>query len=541
MVRFRMGVLAVAGLMGLLAALVPSCGHKNDPSGSAAFCQDYSAAFCDFAIRCGQASASGKSDCLSYFQGSFCGLGASSANKGYQKFDVEKGKACVASITNASCEATTTGALGGCEGLFSAQVDTGGACFESSDCKTSGDGCGGAGCSRTCRKSGVLGAPCSPTDGCVASRCDRTTNVCVALGGAGTECSRSTDCDATAFCDSVADKCVALPTAGQACRSSFPRCGSGTFCSGTVCQPTLAQGAACSGFDACQAGLFCDAAPSPDTCQPRKAAGATCQSGSECQDLLRCTNGFCAAPRTAGQTCTGNFNECAQQLFCDRVLHTCVALTFDLKAGESCTLDYRRCGPALACRGASVNADGGVGTSGTCGVPSIGDVCTARFNDSACPAHAYCLVGADAGTGSCTAAGSGTACQSATHCQSGDYCDGSKCAARHALGASCTSTAQCAVTLSCRGGVCGKLADTGAACTVSDDCLFPNNCAGGVCVHGGALNEGCLNDRICLSGACQLDAGTCGPKLPEGGACNFFSGACESGRCSQGKCAPACM
>jgi hypothetical protein len=540
--------------LGLVAALAPSCGGKNDPSGASSFCADYSNAYCDYAIRCGAVSMSAKNDCLTYFQGSFCGFAVQSAAKGYQTFDTTKAKDCVAAINNASCTATSA-ATTSCTSLFTPAGMTGGGCFQTSDCKNTAEACGGSTCMKTCQAAGAQGQPCPRSISCnTGLRCDRTTNTCVPPGGVGTDCSNgSSACDTTTYCEFTTDLCAALPTSGQACRTSSPRCTATAYCASGTCAPKLGSGVTCSSFDSsCESGLYCDTSLTPDSCQPKKAVGGSCTSATQCTEGLRCINSLCAAAKTAGQTCS-SFSDCADTLSCDRVLRTCGTYTYTLVAGDSCTGDDRTCASGLTCKGAVVNADGGVGTVGLCAAQAIGDSCVSR-SSSECPDQAFCNLAVDGGAGSCTAAASGSPCNSDRNCRTTDYCEASLCAARKDTGASCNQKSNCISPLNCiatapDGGArqCGKLGDVGAACLTasrftSDSCLFPFECIEGKCTHAGAAGEVCIGGLACITGGCIIDGGPglCGPKLPAGADCSYYSGSCESGRCTNGKCEAVC-
>ncbi len=513
-----------------------SCGG----GGASGFCESYATAFCDYEIRCGQVSSTGKADCVTYIRDAFCAGAVPSATKGYQTFDAMKGQACVDSLTAASCDSLTSL---NCDGLYTATSDTGGGCFVPSDCKNAADSCGGSGCMKTCQVAGELGKPCTKAGTCTAGRCD-ASNVCAPPGAIGADCRpfSSNECDATGACDSATSKCVALPSVGQACRSLSPRCSGATFCNGTTCQTRLSQGAMCSGGDSCEAGLTCDFSQNPDSCQPRKAAGSACIFLGDCQVGLRCISAVCTAPKTAGQPCV-LFDDCADGLLCDPVLRACTPSTSSLKAGDSCTDRARYCGPNLTCKGAAINRDAGVGTVGTCGERKLGDACETR-SSTECPEHSFCNLAVDGGAGTCITASVGSPCTTGAQCLTGDFCKSGLCSARVAMGQPCTASSNCVAPLACVSSACGKLGDEGTACsgsTIGSTCLFPFTCVGGTCKHAGAKGEPCLNGLLCISGACVPDAGTCGAKQAEGGACSFFGNACESGRCTNGKCEVSCQ
>lgn len=434
--------------------------------------------------------------------------------------------------------------LGQCDGVFTAAATSGGACFLPSDCKDPAQSCGGAACMKTCVATGAKGQPCPRESNCNDGlKCDLTTNTCTTPGAVGDRCDSPYpfQCDPSAECDFLTDTCVALPAVGQACRTQSPRCAGDAFCSNNKCTAKAAVGAACTTFDGCAGSAYCENM----VCTARKATGGACTSDAQCDPSLRCIGKVCAAPRKVGEACTG-LTECEGNAFCDDVLRTCAAITYSLKAGDSCTRYVRNCGSGLRCNGAVAGPpDGGVGTQGTCVARMAGDPCVTLTE---CIDHTFCQFGADGGGGVCTTSVTGSPCALDKSCLVSDFCGpGAKCTARGNEGATCTGAEQCTRPLTCLrpptggDGTCRKLVDQGAACAGADNtgCLFPYLCIGGTCTHAGAQGEPCLNGRLCINGSCKLDAGTCVAPLNGGSDCTFNSD-CASGKCIARKCEESC-
>jgi len=86
----------------------------------------------------------------------------------------------------------------------------------------------------------------------------------------------------------------------------------GLYCggSGFTCQPLVANGQPCLQYDACQTGSFCGAG----VCEPKLADGAACTGSSECNSESCLFNpqsavGVCASRNYANaKTCAGDLN-----------------------------------------------------------------------------------------------------------------------------------------------------------------------------------------------------------------------------------------
>ncbi|MBX7101422.1 MAG: hypothetical protein K1X89_27150 [Myxococcaceae bacterium] len=539
----RRAALAVASVVLFAVASGPLSSCSSTPAGSSgggsggaggstgsgggaagSFCDQLADAYCTFSVRCGLVSAAAKAECLPYFSNLLCGAHAESVARSYQFTDSKKAQACLAVINGAACDAPLS-VLTVCDGVFSPASPSGGGCFSSGDCFAADEGCAGENrCGSTCQPAGALGQPCLKTGLCSAGlRCDAATKLCAMPGAVGASCTGAlNDCDSTSTCDLYGTKkCVVLPTSGQTCRSLDPRCAGGLYCNGSTnhCEARLAQGTPCTSTAACEEPLFCDL-PGTKTCLPKLSPG------SSCSGLLDC----------AGASA-----------LCDPVLKTCQTTALSLDAGESCTGFVRQCALPLRCRGASYALDGGLGVTGLCGLPQVGDPCSIQGGID-CPGAAYCKLPGDGGQGQCAAAGAGTACVSSTECRAGDVCLNKACVVKKAAGEGCASSTECVIPLKCvqspSSGMksCGALAEAGAACASGGEnpCKFPFTCVSGTCQHAGKTGERCLPNTLCFAGACATTSQTCQPPLDAGTACRVGL-ECASGLCDGERCLDACF
>lgn len=171
-------------------------------------------------------------------------------------------------------------------------IESGKACESHAQCQTgvcSGPGANGA-CG-TCSPVLQTGAQCTPGGPpCNKSAvCQQGTCIKVVRGDVGASCEPGRPDCASGICDSKAHTCALPFPAGGSCISDW-ECADGLACSGFVCTPTVAEGAAC----APEIGPM----PSPSPC-----------------------------PRT---------------LVCARATKTCVAVHL-AKGGEPCDVDATRC------------------------------------------------------------------------------------------------------------------------------------------------------------------------------------------------------
>lgn len=476
----------------------PDAGLAEKGLAATAFCDALAHASCDHSIRCGHTSRCARSECFAVAQ-SACAANAESVALGHKTLDATRASACLDALSGACGLSVSVG----CPEAFVPAVPRGGACRVPSDCADATDNCAGPDCLKTCQPAGALGALCRQDNSCnVGLECDWTTRICrppLPRGGVGTDCSTLGPyaCDDTTFCDFQKNTCAALPVAGQSCRTYEPRCTGTTWCSGTTCQPKVANGAACTSSAACQTGLVCDTA-----CQPKRPIQTACTRTEQCQGDLRCLGGVCTTALAEGAACDAP-DACAGYLGCDRVLRKCMSYTVVSTVGAACSDDRLICWGRLDC------VLGASGSPGTC-QPST-----------------YCACGAN------------------------EWCKTTNTAAftcepRKADGEPCSVSAEClnlCVPRKNSAPTCGRLGELGESCgwskVLPESCAFPYQCTGeGTCQHAGGNGESCLDGSVCFAGGCN-EQGVCGPKLPAGAKC--YSGIpCESGQCVLGKCSAVC-
>jgi hypothetical protein len=488
--------------------------------------------------------------------------------------------------------------------------------------------CGAYLCSGTspdCPTSCAGDAVCAPGHYCAGSACVAQKPVGMSCAGArecasgfcasGLCCDRACDgaceaCDATpGTCTNAAAGSAGTPSctpyrcsgASGDCPKSCAAdgdCASGYFCAaGSICQPQLAQGQACSpltdcvepGCRECASGFctdgfccaslcrdgcdVCNASPGQCTLAPAGSPGApgcgaylcsgsaatcptTCAGPADCAPTFYCAGGACLPKRPAGQSCASGA-ECTTG-FCGNAV-CCAA---------SCNLPCNRCDAAGGCGVAPAGAVSAACAGFTCNGSSANCPTSCADASGCAPGH-VCILGA------CTQSLSaiGVPCSTFAECQSGHCADGVCC------DAACTGSCV-ACTLPGAKGHCSqvpagqdpRLACPGsgackATCDASGACAYPGAerpcgaaaCDGASRLHRGATCDGLggCADRglvdcapyLCTGAACltscqdssvcvgpNVCAGqSCGLHRPPGQGCGVASD-CESGHCVDGVC-----
>lgn len=501
-----------------LLFVAAACSSANPNSDSAAYCMELATRFCDQQISCNQVASSHRKDCVENLRINFCGVRANEAQRSLFKMNEKLTTQCLKDLKSTGCTREGGGLTGACFSAIEPAVASGGKCETDSHCRDINQRCIGTGCDRTCQSAGADGQPCRPagTPGngtCNAGLTCDATGKCSKGGATGAECSTTLPCDPNNFCDAATDKCVALPGNGAMCRVGFPQCDEATFCNLTTCTPRLAAGTACLVSGQCVVGTTCRAG----TCQAQVAEGGTCAASSDCVTGTSCDN--------VSLTC-----EKPKRVFFE----------------EACS-STSICSGSLACRNVKPGVGGAKGTAGTCGIPAVGDNCTAT---AACPPYAFCQPAANPNDpGTCTATASGREmCTSDRECVEGESChvQDRKCVSRVGVGGNC-QFASCVANANCvrRGAaqICVEPADLGATCS-SDmveqtPCRSPLLCARTTCISVGRKGEACSGGAMgsCVQGAC-LD-GICVDARPDGATCRLDSD-CQSVACERGICVPTC-
>ncbi len=506
------------------------------------FCVAYATQLCAWLVTCNQWFDGAQSDCASYYSHALCdATWGDSIAKGYLAYDPVAGADCLVALQNpARCDPAATIA---CSLAVRGDSGAGQPCLTQLDCQDVTNLCSGSPCAMTCQSTGGLNQPCG-LSGCNAGTWCDSGGVCRAPQPPGSPCDglQASECDATSECDTSQSLCVALPSAGQACAAGPTPCAAGYYCAGGQCQPDAPAGQPCSTSVPCEPGTWCDTTQPSPICQPAVADGGVCSAASLCSSGLVCRSGECLPPSGRGGSCASS-SDCQVGLDCDPVLGSC-ELTIPSAPGEPCTGFTRNCVGQTTCQGA-ILADGGAGRLGTCVATAIGSACSSGFD---CPTASACVRPDGGVAGTCVASSAGSPCAGDLNCPSGDYCTASgTCASRLAAGAPCTGVSfeECATPDICRlvpdaGTACASPGIIGVSCLSAASCLPPLICSASVCTLAGELGLPCSSGSpACFAGACDRDAGTCGPPLPNGQPCRSPV-ECVSGHCISGVCAAPC-
>lgn len=526
------------------------------------FCDDYAKAFCDLQIRCNLVESSERAWCEARYADQLCSELQIQTRIGSRTFDAQRAQACVAAMqaTQSCDQLRLTLQNPDCVDYSVANAARGDDCTQSADCYFAGDVCFLApgkttDCARTCVESGTANGPCVGAQGLCQTGlwCERDAGVCRTQNTTGGACPVAAACDDDSYCSN--GTCVAAPGLNQPCRTVSPRCNSTTYCNTqtNTCASRAPIGASCLPPTQCKEGAYCD--QQTLKCAAPKAAGGSCGAGTPCQTGLVCSSGTCKLPGPAGTSCRSTA-ECEDGLACDDVLRVCRRVS-SVDAGLPCS-STRTCRSAT-CVGRAANADGGVGTSGTCTPYAVGDRCT---SGAQCPSGATCA--RDGGIlGECATAAVGLTCDYDFNCAPDGYCLNGQCTAHVPAGGSCTPVSPGAYTNPCANpyrciaasadagvGQCGIPGTLGTTCFVNGifQCQAPGECIGGTCQATQGDGLPCSSSGLCARGACSgrdVDAGirgTCGPQLSGGAACRTDI-ECESLHCdlASGTCTAACQ
>jgi hypothetical protein len=267
---------------------------------------------------------------------------------------------------------------------------------------------------------------------------DECQNIISGMVAQDGECYQEAECAEGLYCDETVSKCP-----GQ-CQ---PYKGLGDECNYGDCDPDVAScdwrqdvcvelagtGDVCDYVD-CAAGLVCDYNSDPAVCLEPAPEGSDCTFSGGCQGGLRCLNGKCANPASAGQACDigedfgKDFGEelmfvCVPHHYCDAdIIHGQRTGTCQPKkaSGSECLLFYE-CNSGLLCNGMQINEQI---IPGSCGNPiEAGASCNADFEFPECDWDLYC----DEQTAVCTTLpGIGDPCvyEDEPECLGDDlYCD----------------------------------------------------------------------------------------------------------------------
>jgi hypothetical protein len=221
-------------------------------------------------------------------------------------YDGAKAQSCI-DMLNAlpSCNRSTVSGINvnqECNTIFTGTVAGGGACFfdqecASATCQTTASNCDSFTqcCAGSCLAvsapvavggdCSAAGATCVSGAVCVvgSSATQTETLTCLNPGGAGAACTNFEACDSGLYCDSTSETCKTPVATGGACNPTIgsSMCDSPKdYCDTTtmVCTPLLAVGSPCTQGtpSPCVSYATCDA--TTNTCLERPAVGAACDT-----------------------------------------------------------------------------------------------------------------------------------------------------------------------------------------------------------------------------------------------------------------------
>jgi hypothetical protein len=242
--------------------------------------------------------------------------------------------ACAAAIQAVGCDANLA-AISAC--TFTGSLAAGAACSDSAECEsgscdlTFGTGGSEPSCGK-CGKSAAVGQPCGMTDvSCVpGSACDQSgptgdgTCKTLTFGQVGASCDSSEhpdqQCASGLYCVITLDsgKCTALGGMGTSCLDSA-QCQSPLDCPAGKCTPRSAAGGPCSGDGDCASGLGCDDGTNKCASVTWATAGASCGGLTSCLVGECSMEGKCPTVIKDGQACV----ETSTTAVCD-TLSSCV-------------------------------------------------------------------------------------------------------------------------------------------------------------------------------------------------------------------------
>lgn len=309
------GMTSSSGGAGGTGGMIPA----GDPVPIASFGNEYIAASCAAAARCGAYPDLASCLATNRVASGFLTLQADVA-MARVTYDAAKAATCLAAIRTGPCTVTASVAEGAntspCDGVFVGTVAVGGSCFISGECAGTSICIPSAACTTACCM-GTCTAPVAAQSSCATAPCvagtycrqiNNTTFRCTPQSATeGASCDASNACKPPLFCAADAGgltaSCVkSLPGSGAAC-NPFTGCDDEVqdYCNAqNVCSKRVAVGQPCvaataTAPDNCVWYAYCDAG----VCKAFGAPGAACLSDAE--GNTNCLGAqVCAAP---GMTC----------------------------------------------------------------------------------------------------------------------------------------------------------------------------------------------------------------------------------------------
>ncbi len=187
-------------------------------------------------------------------------------------------------------------------------------------------------CNQMCNGTVPVGSPCTstrdcaqPASGTVSCTPSGTTGTTVCAvqshgkvgDGCGTTCTESADGNSLTCSAIVASSGGPTPSGTATCYTN-----DGLYCaSDYICNSIAAVGGACTDYQGCVTGAYCNLTTS--MCVAQVAAGAPCPTGMECDASSYCsTTQICVSKKAVGESCASNV-ECVA--YCDTTTNLCVA------------------------------------------------------------------------------------------------------------------------------------------------------------------------------------------------------------------------
>ena len=482
---------------------------------------------------------------------------------------------------------------GACKGLA---LDVAVACKDNNPCTADlcdqATGCQNPAQPGTCDD----GNPCTNGDACASGACKGGENVCKCT--TTEECKANEDkdlCNGTLFCDKAVAPfaCKVDPTTivtcstasdgpckKTGCEAATGNCKVDDLGDGKACD---ADGSACTGSDACKAGVCAPGAAiacddknpcTDDTCDPKSGCKtvhnvAACSDGNGCTSGDTCSGGACVA----GKKTVCDDNSVCTIDSCDSKSGLCVYAGAALE-GDGCDADGSvctigdKCGAGVCVAGIKkVCDDGNVCTTDACdaktGCTYVNHAGACEFDDNPCTPKDFCKNGAcspgpkkdcddkqtctidtcDAKTGNCQHFGApleGSACEDGSKCTASDTCvllqagnpAGGKCASGKVV--SCDDAKVCTAD-SCEA-IKGCLhSDLAGPCNDGDPCSKGDVCGAGLCK---GIKLECDDKNACTIESCDAVTGCVHTPVANGSACGTaqycVKGTCVTPSCGDG-------
>jgi hypothetical protein len=284
---------------------------------TARLCADYAEAYAGYFLRCGLLipnETSGRDQ----FEAA-CIAGAGSLTSGRSVVNQAGLAACLSYFRTRTCTKALPPINCAPRDLFSGTVPTGGACFESIDCRDDLFCDATQTCPGRCVRRIAIGQPAASTQQCVRGA-HLANGVCRAVGRTGEGCVSTNESGECAWPNLCLDGiCEDRDNSNTSCGGNV-FCGFGRYCVNSRCVPASSLGGACGPDQLCQLGLRCSAT---NVCERLSAPGGPCEEPWDCEGnrsrAAFCNlQGRCEASRGLDGVCSASARgaQCAQGLYC---------------------------------------------------------------------------------------------------------------------------------------------------------------------------------------------------------------------------------